>query len=144
MNLFDVPVELVAPDTARALIDQFGYDERKVRRWTREKGETVLAKRRREQALDKSQGDARAAVAAPEERPAVNGRELAARIDAARYLKQELAEGDPEVLLIALTYALFPLAATEVQDFARLVVTTLLRHPVGGHLLTAPDEEVAA
>ena len=51
MNLFDVPVELVAPDTARALIDQFGYDERKVRRWTREKGETVLAKRRREQTI---------------------------------------------------------------------------------------------
>lgn len=144
-TLFDTdsPPEPAPPDLVRALVEEWGYSPDKVRTWTRQRAATVLAKRRRDGQRDAHHAAATAA-AQGEGDGAPPVCELAARLDAAVYVEQALAARDLEAIVIALTYAMYPLHASEVRQMAHLVALQLRLHPLSGDPIGTMEGEPCA
>lgn len=130
-DLFD-NTEAPMPATATELVEEYGHKPEVVKKWTREKSEARLNEMRRLTRKDINHGLHRAAEEVPEEKSGLNEREIVARIDAAEYLRQEMAAGDGERLLIAISTGLYALARQELLDLAPLMVRTLRVHPETG------------
>jgi hypothetical protein len=141
------PPELATTAQVR-LLEGFLYRSEHVRRWTREKAETVLRACQREErivlaraaALAKEQGGetSRGSASIPE------------RINSACFIEQQLGAGGADELTQAVAYTLYALTDGETRRLAGYIVRVLKGDPDGKPQqkprddAAPPDEQVNA
>lgn len=130
---FDSPPELATPKLVR-LLEGFSYRREAVRKWTKEKAETVLRSCQREQRIALRRAAATAGQIDGEKRGQASALE---RQVAATYVQQVLdGRIEPDELLQALAYSLHVSTDDELKRLAGYLVR--LWNP------PAPSEENAA